>query len=377
MKTVRVAAAILACVLGAASTAWGEPTFLAKQYVRCTTCHVSPTGGGLLTAYGRSLSHHELSTTGEPVPSHEPESGRGEQAFMYGLLGDQLGPVQLGIHLRPSRLHYDFGGFTMDRNLLMTADVIGAVDVNDWTLYGQVGRQARSTGAEYDSYEYWGGRQPDQGVGFRVGRFLPAYGIRFADHTSFNREHLGLTQFDQVYGVEVSHTTDRSLTQVSVGPGYADGLLRDDDGREGFTATGRFQVDLSPTTAFVASGLFRGESDDQARHGAGGVAFGFVPVPKLTVWTQLDTRFQAGVDDPAYVIVNETSYEVYRGIWLKVSPQARTGGGDSTPDLLRLMLGAVLLPRTHWNVNLSYYRDRNRTSETTTQILLAQLHLYL
>ena len=47
-----------------ASTAWAEPTFLAKQYTRCTACHYSPTGGGLLTPYGRLLSHRELSTTG-------------------------------------------------------------------------------------------------------------------------------------------------------------------------------------------------------------------------------------------------------------------------------------------------------------------------
>lgn len=373
----RLVALCMWSVVALAPAAWAEPMFLGKQYVRCTTCHISPTGGGLLSAYGRSLSHHELSITGEPMPSHEPESGRGEQAFLYGALGNRLGPVQLGINLRPSRLHYDFSGFTMNRNLLMVADVIGAVDVKGWTFYGQMGREARDTGAVFDSYEYWGGYQPDQGLGFRAGRFLPAYGIRFADHTSFNRVHLGLTQFDQIYGVEVSHSTDRFLTQVSVGPGYADGFLHDDDGRESFTATGRFQVDLSPTTALVASGMFRGESDVRGRNGAGGVAFGFVPVPRLTVWTQFDTQFEEGRDDPAYVFVNETSYEVYRGIWLKVSPQAFAGGGEQTPDLLRFEVAAVLLPRTHWNVTLSYYRDRNRTLDLTSQIFLAQLYLYL
>ena len=63
-----------------ASAASAEPKFLSKQYTRCTTCHVSPTGGGLLSAYGRSLSHRELSTTGAPMPSHgemESEAGRG------------------------------------------------------------------------------------------------------------------------------------------------------------------------------------------------------------------------------------------------------------------------------------------------------------
>jgi hypothetical protein len=34
-----------------------------------------------------------------------------------------------------------------------------------------------------------------------------------------------------------------------------------------------------------------------------------------------------------------------------------------------------LLPRTHWNVAVSYYRDQAFGASTTT--LLTQLHLYL
>ena len=41
-----------------------EPIFLSKGETRCTTCHYSPTGGGLLTPYGRVQSRQELSTTG-------------------------------------------------------------------------------------------------------------------------------------------------------------------------------------------------------------------------------------------------------------------------------------------------------------------------
>ena len=48
----------------ASSRAAAEPIFLSRQYTRCTNCHYSPTGGGLLTPYGRSLSREELSTFG-------------------------------------------------------------------------------------------------------------------------------------------------------------------------------------------------------------------------------------------------------------------------------------------------------------------------
>jgi hypothetical protein len=68
--------------------------------------------------------------------------------------------------------------------------------------------------------------------------------------------------------------------------------------------------------------------------------------------------------------------EAYRGLWLKVSPQLETAGdAPGSTSLRRLSLAADWLPRTHWNVNISWYHDR--TSGSSTSTLLAQLHLYL
>lgn len=379
MTGMRLALAAAIVMGGWVADAGAEPKFLSKQYTRCTTCHVSPTGGGLLSAYGRSLSHRELSTAGAPMPSHgdSTEPPPGEESFLWGALGESLGGLQLGVELRPSYLRYAFRGTSTDRNLLMNAEVLAAYRVRDWLFYGQVGRELDADGEfGIDSSEYWAGYQPEQGLGLRAGRFLPAYGIRFADHTSYNRSFLGLAQYDQIYGVEVSHSRGRYLTQVAVGPGRAESVV-DDDGRASFTATGRVQVDLTSRATVAASGLFRAESDVAPRLGSAGVAFGFAPGPRVTTWTQVDGQFREGASSASYVIVNETALEVYRGIWLTVSPQARVGGGAAVPDLLRFGVGSVILPRTHFNVNVSYYRDRNRTSDITTNIFLAQVHLYL
>ena len=378
MTVVSVRVWFAVVVLGEmASGAAAEPKFLAKQYTRCTTCHVSPTGGGLLSAYGRSLSHRELSTTGAPMPAHgDMDPKPGEESFLWGALGESLGPLQLGIETRPSHLYYSFLGTSTDRNLFMNADVHASFKARDWLFYGQLGRELEQDGFTLDSSEYWAGYQPAEGLGFRAGRFLPAYGVRFADHTSYNRSFLGLAQYDQIYGLEVSHTRGRYLAQVSVGPGRAESVI-DDDGRSAFTATGRFQIDLGSRTTVAASGLYRAESDIDPRLGSAGLAFGFAPTSRVTTWTQVDGQFREGASETSYVLVNETSLEVYRGIWLTVTPQARVGGGAAVPDLLRFGVGTVLLPRTHFNVNVNYYRDRNRSNDITTQIFLAQLHLYL
>ena len=73
-------------------------------------------------------------------------------------------------------------------------------------------------------------------------------------------------------------------------------------------------------------------------------------------------------------MANETSIEVYRGLWLKFSPQLRTSDGTpGSSNLRRLSFAADLLPRTHWNVNVAYYLDH--AFEASTSTLLAQLHV--
>ena len=153
-------------------------------------------------------------------------------------------------------------------------------------------------------------------------------------------------------------------------------MLHDSNGGA-FTTTGRFQYDLGSRTSLVASGLFRDASDRGPRTGATGVALGYAPSSHVTTWTEFDGLSEEGGTGRQYLIVHETAIEAPRGMWFKISPQWRVGAGAGSVDLARLALEAVLLPRTHWNVNVTLYRDRFRTLESTSTIFLAQLHLYL
>ena len=167
-----------------------------------------------------------------------------------------------------------------------------------------------------------------------------------------------------------------SLVQVMVSPGKAEAILHDRDDR-GLSTTARWQFDLTPRTALVGSALYRDSTNREPRSGAAGAAVGFAPGPHLSIWTEVDAHLQSkAVGGRSWVVVNETAVEVYRGLWLKISPQLRTSGGaPGFSDLRRLAIAADLLPRTHWNVNISYYRDR--TLDISTSVLLAQLHVYL
>ena len=363
----------------AAGPASAEPTFLSKQYPRCTACHYSAAGGGLLTPYGRSLSREEISTFGRQATSGVPAAGTttGEEGFLFGALGSES-PLQLGLDVRPSHLDIDVPGRTIaDRNFLMNLDLQAAWRQDRWTAYGAIGRAPGSGDGEPVSYEHWVAYQVTDGVTVRGGRFLPAYGVRFADHTSFTRERLDLAQDDQVYGVEVGVSTDRSLLQVSIGPGRAESLIAG-DGRAALTSSGRVQLDLGPRTVVAGSVLHRGASEVAPGSTDTGLSFGYAPAAWLTTWTHADVRFQElGASTRSYIFANQTSVEAFRGVWLRISPQLRWTDNDPRGEFRRMVFGLDLYPRTHWHVNVSYYRDRLQFSGVRTRTLLAQLHLYL
>ncbi len=378
LRSAGVALTAAACIGGPAAPASAEPTFLSKQYPRCTACHYSASGGGLLTPYGRSLSREEISTFGRRGPSAAAGAAvRGEEGFLFGALPSDS-PLQLGLDARPSHLAIEAGGRALpDRNFLMNLEVQAAWRQDRWTVYGTAGRAPDRGSGEFVSYEHWVAWQATERVTVRGGRFLPAYGVRFADHTSFTRAWRNLAEDDQIYGVEVGVSTDRTLLQVAVGPGRAASLL-DDDGREAITASGRFQLDLGPRTVVAGSVLHRARSDAAPRSTDTGLSLGYAPAAWLTTWTHADFRFQRLPGSRrSYIAANQTSVEVLRGVWIRVSPQLRWTDADPRGEVRRMVYGIDLYPRTHWHVNLSYYRDHLPFGRRRIRTLLAQLHLYL
>jgi len=376
--------ALGACAASASPLA-AEPMFLSRQYNRCTSCHYSATGGGLLTPYGRSLSRQELSTWGRSPAGTAPTTpGHGEEAFLYGALGDSLSPLDLGFDTRPSHISITSSGYTSSSDILMTADLQAAFRSHGFTVYGEFGRQPLfkpplGPGTRYDSYEWWASYQGENGFGIEAGRFMPAYGINFADHTSFNRAGLGFDFLDQLLGVELSHSGGHHLLQVALAPGRAESILHgNEDGRQAFTTTGRLQWDTSSSSALVVSGQYHAKSNVQPEAAGGGLAFGFSPLRRLTVWTEADLKQQStNTGAPLYVLLNETSFEVYRGIWLKFGPQLQTAYNNTSGGTWRLAFATEFFPRTHWHLEVDYYRDEGRTINIVTKTLLLQAHLYL
>ena len=144
----------------------------------------------------------------------------------------------------------------------------------------------------------------------RAGRFLPAYGVRCADHTAFTRAPLRLDNEDQVYALELSYSGDRQLVQVSAGPGFADSVGHADE--RAFTATGALAV--RPAAARRARRL-RAVSRGLARscRASGPPAWRSAsrPSPGSPSGLQGDARLRDGAaGGTGYTLLADAAYEI-------------------------------------------------------------------
>ena len=80
------------------SQAFAFPEMVRHGYTQCTACHVSPSGGGILTSYGRELAAEVLSTWSYADESQFTHSKVGEKLADKGILfgGDVLFAGSIG-----------------------------------------------------------------------------------------------------------------------------------------------------------------------------------------------------------------------------------------------------------------------------------------
>jgi hypothetical protein len=204
-------------VLGA-SRAAAYPHFqLTSGTSRCGQCHLSPGGGGLLTAWGREEGGDTISAGGD---------GR----FLHGAI-ELPESITLGGDLRAAALVNDVGASegAQISAFPMQADLAGAYIAGALTVVAVIGARGRvrsgspssemsdaslATSPSLASYvisrEHYVMYQPDETAGLyvRAGRFSAPFGLRLADHTTYTRRYLGYNLLEETYGLGIGYLAD-------------------------------------------------------------------------------------------------------------------------------------------------------------------------
>jgi len=175
------------------SPAFSFPATTRLGYTNCSSCHVSPTGGGALSDYGRMIAGEALSTYSSPE----------EERIFYGFVGatpfDDY--VKFG---GDSRYVYIQAG-DYRRGFWMQNDLEAAVFLNSHlAVVGSIGSYADYQDYTLESRRNYVLLTLNDYMSVRVGRFFPAYGIMVEDHTTATRSALGFNEGQESYNFELA-----------------------------------------------------------------------------------------------------------------------------------------------------------------------------
>jgi hypothetical protein len=216
---------LLVCALVGAlvpTEAAAYPWMIRHGYASCAACHADPSGGSLLTQYGRAQSELLLATQYRK---------RGEEEEISPLTSFALGAVplpewlNLGISLRGARLNTRASGVSDGRWLQMVTDLRAGVSAGPLRLGGSVGfvhkraLPAALTSKEDNnvvSREHWIGVQsPDDTLLLRAGRLMLPYGLRNVEHTTWVREQTRTDiNEDQQHGVALAYNSEKVRAEI-------------------------------------------------------------------------------------------------------------------------------------------------------------------
>lgn len=269
------AALVLGIVAALAGHADAYPQYQLSYDQTCTGCHISPSGGGLLNENGLGVAE-TMSQLGQ-APK-----------FFYGkvptpdwltLGGDLRGAA--GYMQTPEKVLAAFP---------MQADLYAAAQFSNVTLYAtagyrpaQFGNRAATTVWSREHYLMWQ-QNPGEASGLfvRAGRFMPVFGLRFAEHPIYTRRFGGTPLYAETYGVHVAQIDPRF--EVHATGYFEDPLISTVDHNTGGAIYGEYR--LTEQTQ-VGGGFKYGQTEDDKHYRYVVTAKQYIPAARLLLQTEL------------------------------------------------------------------------------------------
>ena len=360
------------------------PELVRHGYTHCTACHTSLTGGGLLNEYGRSLAREILSQqTLAGIPTAE-----GDEKFLYGLA--KTPPwLNMGGDIRLLQAFVESKQASRGRFLIMQVDIDASAQLSDrWRVFASLGRvepkNSDPTAKDFVASPRHGVEylisKPDAVDRFalRVGRFMPAYGIGFAEHTFATRRLLDFQPGQERYAYEFSWMNDHTSV-------IATGILSQADGNGIKSEKGG----VIQAATSVGEGSKIGVNYYQSRREmlASSNVFTRRAYGAFAHWA-IDKNWYALIEvdrmqDPAgkwgFMDVVKVGREIFQG-WqvFAVHEFANTDMDKSNPKFEAYSLGTEWFPRPHWDFYALYRKERNTAINNDFQdVVWLIAHYYL
>lgn len=174
---------------------YAYPEMVRHNYVNCIACHESPSGGGLLNSYGRTISAEVLSTWGDTKEAR-PFYG----AFDHKFLKDWF---TVGGDLRGVQLHTENSVMRKGMFIRMQTGIETSLKYKEVKFVSFFGKQEEGHMLRGEFPRFYLLYQAMDELTLRAGRFTPNFGIYIAEHTMATRKGLGFDEGQERDQLEV------------------------------------------------------------------------------------------------------------------------------------------------------------------------------
>ncbi len=271
---------VLAVQMVGGGSAEAYPQYQLSHDQTCTGCHLSPAGGNLLNENGLAAAE-SMSQLG-----HAPE-------FFYGKLGTPEW-LHLGGDLRGSAGFLQtpekaLAAFPMQIELYATAKFGGiSIHTNFGPRPSQFGNVAATSVWAREHYVMWQ-QKADEGAGLyaRLGRFMPVFGLRYAEHPLYTRRFGGVPLYGDKYGLHLAYIDPKFEAHVT---GFIEYPLISPVVHDTGAAL-HAEYRITERIQIGAQGMFT-KSDDDKKVRGGGTAKFYVPEAKLLLQAEFQYLFQ-------------------------------------------------------------------------------------
>jgi hypothetical protein len=337
--------AIVAALLAAGSHVYAYPEMIRHAYTACTTCHISPDGGGLLSGYGRALSGEVLSTWHTET----------EAEFLYGAVKTPEF-LSFGGHFRAVQTYLNNDVIEQGRFVFMQADLEAGAHIDKkFILVGTFGYD--DTSGEFVSRRHYLRFQPDlkSPLYLRAGRFYPSYGIHLPDHVVWIRSKL-----DWGMPLREPYTFEASYLGAEYQHILSGFVSRPDDSVTDSGVSLSSQIVLSKTAKAGASAAYTARLGQNRFLFGPNASIGFTPEFFLLteVGAQRLSNLTTGQNTWSAYGYARLDYEVYTGIHFYGVTEMGRSNFNTTPVSQGYGFGTQFFPRPHIELRAEYQRQR-------------------
>ena len=378
---------VLCWIKPAHAYAW----MIRHDYTGCNQCHADPSGGGLMTPYGRAQSDFLLRMRYGAPESYEPPKSA---EFLFGAI-TLPESVLLGGDVRYASMATMANGATATRFFFMQADVTGQVTKDRFRANASVGwahegaRQAALTHADTNnlvSRLHWVGFDlgKDKNWLLRAGRMNLPFGVRSVEHTMWVRSATRTDiNYAQQHGAALSYNGAELRGEIMLIAGNFQ-VAPDEFRERGYS--GFLEYATSPHMAFGVSSLVARASRDPllatslTRHAHGAFAR-YNPAKPLVLMAEADFLINAPGDAAStngYVAMLQADVEPTQGLHLIGTGELLNApGGLGTATEAWGSVAWFFAPHADLRLDAIWQNSPGLVSSVSATTLLAQLHLFL